>query len=147
MATTRSDISETLQRQVRRLMQLNKAAGEALQQGEAAPWQSPEPLGWSGDLDDREGMAKAFSRDQVNDWFAEAIRDPASSGSTGDLIGTSAQVAVLSAMERAYRMRHQDDLRTLLFDSAAARGLGSPTGPLSLMGIEQLQRFYVEAKS
>jgi len=83
--------------------------------------------GWDGDLFNLVGMSQAFERDELDQDFL-AVIDPTSPGVSGDLISLSVQGDWLATQERAFRSRHQTQLRSWMHALARRRGHASDAG-------------------
>jgi hypothetical protein len=128
----RADVDPTLQAQIDALRSACTSMANYIISGQAPRWMTPALLGWSGDLNDWEGIAKAFTREVSNQAFASATADPRSPGTTGDLVVTLTQIDWLACMERAFRMRHtMTRNRCLALTAGRMRGLGGDDGPLA----------------
>jgi|TARA_R110000824_G_scaffold16491_4_gene68428 hypothetical protein len=110
------------------LAQLNKAAETATAVSNATllkaqrRWHLVDKGDWDGDLFNITDIGKAFSRKENEEDVAEAIKDGASPGTSGDLMVSVMQGDYLAAQERAFRVRHQSRARADIH--AAARRMG-----------------------
>lgn len=92
-------------------------------------YKPPEAEGWSGDLFDHVGMAKAFDRTELFEMFRKVVgADP---GTLADLQLTALQGDTIAALERAYRARHRTSPRAHTHAAARRMGHSHPAGVLS----------------
>lgn len=122
-ATKKSDIDPNFKKQLTKMRQLAEKESTDRVKGEQIKWMMPDKGEWDGDLTDLEGISKAFKRDKANEDFIKAC-NPSSPGVTGDGVATTTQIDVLSAMERAFRMRHTMSFPRAIAHMVARRGKG-----------------------
>ncbi len=104
-----SDVDKNFYRQLVALQRQAKEHYDKGKNNQPAGWMMPDKgsSGWEGDLFDWETMIKkVFERDQANEQFKSAVRDPYRPGNTGDLVITTTQIDYLATMGRAFAMRH-----------------------------------------
>ncbi len=146
-ANAKADMDPVLQKQIKEVQTLSKEESEKRDTGGQVKWLMPDKNGWSGDLFDWQGMAKPFDRSKSNESFIEAIKDPASPGTTGDMIVTTVQIDYLAIMERAFRSRHTHSFPRILTHLAGRKkGHGSNTGPLTVSVLEYVRGLVRESK-
>lgn len=117
----------------------------ARQTGGQARWD--RPVGWSGDPFDYDGMHAAFNRDKANQDLVDAVKDPASPGTTGDVVACSTMINRLSVAERAFKVRHtMRRCRAVAHMLGRKKGHGSPTGPYTQLGVEYVRALLRQAK-
>jgi len=86
-------------------------------------WTLPVMDNWDGDLFKISAIKNAFTRREANEKYIEAVTDPESSGTTGDLAITTMQIDYMATAERAFRARH-----TYRWPRAYAQELGRVKG-------------------
>lgn len=132
----------------RRLQELREVARleyEGRRSGGQVRWFRPD--GWDGDLFNFVGMHAPFSRDDANQQYLDAVKDPANPGTTGDVVAATTQIDFLACLERAFRVRH-----TLRRPRAMAHMMGrmaghaSEHGPLVQCGLEYVRAVLKQAR-
>lgn len=142
---SKSDVDPNFEKQLRKLKTDSQTNGDALQQNEQTQWFRPE--GWNGDVWDYDGMHEPFDRQKANSDFVQAIANPNSPGTSGDLIVATTQIDYLACLERAFRVRHAMPAPRLMMHAAGTmKGNGNDQGVFSLCGIEYIRRLVREAK-
>lgn len=143
----KADIDPVFQTQLEALTRACARAAEFVAQGGIPQWMMPEQLGgWTGDLNDREGMARAFNHDQSDQWYVDATSDAKNPGTTGDLVVATTQIDQLAVMRRAFLARHgYDRRRCLVMMAGRLEGLGSPEGVFA-QNIEYINRLLKSSK-
>jgi len=120
---SKSRYDETLERQVDKLIEDNKAIADAtLQYGTGRAW-----IHGSSDyeLTDISGLKEPFKREDLQANYAQVMND-LDPGTAADKVAIKFQSDYLAAMERAYRLRHTGLVRTEIF-AAMRRRLQSET--------------------
>lgn len=139
-ATSKVQVDPNFEGQIRQLRQRAKEESEALRNGGQTQWLMPDSDQWAGDLFDIEALSEPFVREQANDQFEEATKDPTDSGVVGDLITTTLQVDYLACMERAFRARHtMRRPRTFAHAASRKRGHGDERGTLTQANLEYIR--------
>lgn len=142
---SKADVDPNFETALRSMKEDSKTNGDAIQKNEQGCWFRPE--GWNGDVFDYDGMKAPFDRQTANAQFVQAISDPDSPGTTGDLIATATQIDYLACLERAFRVRHAMPVPRLMLHAAGTmKGHGHDKGVYSLCGIEYVRRLVAEAK-
>lgn len=143
---SKADVDPNLHAQVKELQKQQAANAEARANGNAGKWLMPKLGEWDGDLFDWEGMAEPFDRSASNDAFAEAV-NPASPGTTGDVVVIGLQVDLLATMERAFRSRHlMSRPRAAALAAGREAGHGHDAGPLVQSLLEHVRQIVKESK-
>ena len=83
------------------------------------------PPDWDGDPTDLESLGDAFSRDDANQAYAEALQND---GTMADAMASQTAAAYLGMMERAFRMRHLSQSRALAHATAVRKAHGMDEG-------------------
>lgn len=116
-----------------------QAAAEAVARAEGQQVKWARPQLWNADLFDFEEMSTPFDRTQANADFIKAVENPKEPGTVGDIIATTTMIDELSAMERAFRVRHtMRRPRAMAHLSGRKRGHGDALGPLVQLGVEYI---------
>jgi len=124
------------------------AAAEAQARAGAGQAKWDRPAGWAGDPFDYAAMHAAFNRDQANEQLVEAVKDPASPGTTGDVVACSTMINRLSTMERAFKVRHTlRRCRAVAQAVGRKKGHGADTGPLIQLNTEYVRALLRQAKA
>lgn len=83
------------------------------------------PSDFSKDLLDIPGLHQpSFERNPINQNYVECMQDPASAGTTGDVISLKQQMDFVAARERAWRFRHATVCRCLIVAHGRRYGHG-----------------------
>ena len=106
------------------------AEADARNAGNPTKWMRPPLQGWSGDLFDYAGIAKAFDSETVSGYATDAVADSAAPGTSGDLTLATLQLDVLGAMERSWRERNMGRARAIAHMSGRKYGHGHERGTL-----------------
>ncbi len=126
----KSDVRDGFREQLNKLSEVADANHKAAKMEGQRMWAAPELKGWSGDLFDLEGMAKAFDRKEMHEDYLNAIKDAESPGVTGDLAAAQLQGDWLASLERAYRRRHASAVRSRMHAAGRLYGHGHEKGML-----------------
>jgi hypothetical protein len=106
------------------------------------------PADWHGHLNDVEGMSAPFGRDDANQMFLAAVKDPQNPGTTGDVVAVTTAIDTLAAMEQAFRARHcLRRPRATAHLLGRKRGHGDDRGPLTQNYVEYLRFLLKEARA
>lgn len=138
--TSKSDVDPNFTDQIVTLRTQADAEQKARIKGNQTAWMVPKKGEWSGDLFDREGMAKAFQRDKANADFVAATSDPEAPGMTGDMIVTTLMIDYLACMGRAFCARHtMRRPRAMAHAMGRKKGHGSNRGTLTQAALEYIR--------
>jgi hypothetical protein len=143
--TSKVNMDPKFEKQLRKLKKDAKKEAEQRKKAKQAKWDRPEE--WSGDTTDYAGMHKPFDRQQANDELVQAISDPKSPGTTGDVVAASVMINRLSTMERAFKVRHTlRRCRATALMIGRKQGHGDDSGPFSQLGIEYVRAVIKQSK-
>ncbi len=144
---SRVDVDPVFEQQIKALRLACGRAAAAVLEGAQPRWMAPALLGWSGDLNDADGMALPFDRAVANEQFVSAVSDPTSPGTTADLVAATTMIDYLACMERAYRARHtMPRNRALLHAASRLDGHSQEQGALVVCALEYLRRVIRQSK-
>ena len=139
-ATAKADVDPNFTAQIVALRTQADAEQKARIKGNQVAWMVPDKGEWSGDLFDREGMARAFQRDKANEDFVAATSDPLKPGVTGDMIVTTLMIDYLACMGRAYHARHtMRRPRAMAHAMGRKKGHGDNNGTLTQTALEYVR--------
>lgn len=142
-----AQVDPNFEKQVRQLRSTLAAEAQSRLQGRDAVNYTPVLNDWSGDLTDLEGMASAFSREELNQTYEQMLDDPEKGGVVGDAIAIAFQVDWLALLERAYRARHtMNRCRSVAHATARRQGQGLEDGVLSHAYLEYLRGVLRQSK-
>lgn len=79
---------------------------------------------WGGDLTDLETIKQAFDRSFANEAYTEALNN----GTSGAAAAQNLQIAYISTMERAFRVRHLTPCRAAVHAAGRRYGHGQAGG-------------------
>ena len=148
MASKKSDIDPNFDARLQDVISQAAAEATARQEGGQVPWFRPRSneAFWTGSLFDYEGFKPPFSRETANEEYQAAVKDPEDAGVAGDLVATTTQIDVLSAMERAYLARMTSTYpRMLAHMSGRKAGHGQPNGPIGLRVLDYVRNLLKQA--
>lgn len=140
------NVDANFEQQLRQLKTNAAAEFQALTQLQQNSWNRPALGDWDGNLDDWEGIAKAFTRQQANDEYTQALADAKAPGVAGDTIAAPLMADYLGCLERAYHNRHQSWHRALMHSAGRKQGHGSDNGPLTVSVLEFLRNIIKRTK-
>ncbi len=83
------------------------------------------PPEWGGDPTDLENMGAAFSREDANQTYAEALQ---TDGTMADVMASQTAASYLGTMERSFRMRHLSPARALAHSASVRKAHGMDGG-------------------
>lgn len=129
-----ANIDPNYERRLRELREHAALEAAAAVSGEPVPWF--RPAGWNGQPDDIATLGEQFSRNQANEDYLAACADPASPGTSGDLIATTTMIDYLASLEQGWRLRHTSRVRAVAHAAGRKLGQGSDTGPFVQNGVE-----------
>lgn len=125
-ATSKVDVDPVFERMLEMLRSVAEQNAKAITQGLAPAWHIP--VGWPGNLDDWEAMAKAFDRAKLNELTAQAQSDAKNPGVAGDIILGTLQIDYLACAARAFHARYAPKPRRLMMAAARLKGQGEQEG-------------------
>lgn len=145
------DVDEGLEKLLGRIREQSKEYGENLVKGDQTTWMMPEiggDNGWAGDLFDVNNLGKPFDRSDLNDKVEEAMKDPSSPGTTGDLVLGTSQIDYLACMQRAFTARHTMRRPRATMQAASRKvGHGQENGVLVQIVLEHFRGVAARSKS
>jgi hypothetical protein len=142
---SKADIDPNFEKRLRELKEYGTAA-QARGTGGQVKWLRPA----DSEIDpfDLESIGEPYSRDEVNEQMLDAIKDPASPGTVGDVIACTTQIARLATMERAMRVRYTlRRPRAVAHTLARQKGHGNDKGPIVQLGIAYVQAVIKQSKA
>ena len=83
---------------------------------------------WDGNVFDWNGIASVFDREELEEDMRDVIQDEESPGVVGDLMLITIQGDYLATQERAFRLRHQSQVRAAMHAAARKYGHGNDAG-------------------
>jgi hypothetical protein len=147
MPESRSRVDPNYERQLKTLQAQAAAEADARSNGNQARWMRPDLQGWSGSLDDWEGMSKPFDRTDANASAVEAMADATNPGTSGDVVAGTVMAHYLGTMERSFRARHHlRRPRATAHLVGRKRGHGDNQGTLVQSGLEYVRGLVARAK-
>lgn len=127
------------------LMQQAKEEHEKRSRGEQVKWLKLED--WNGDVHDYKDMQKPFDREKVNNEGVDAIKEPKSPGTTGDVVAAVLQIETLACMERAFRMRTtMQRCRAMAHMLARKKGHGDKAGVFMNNGVQYIKNIMQQSR-
>lgn len=128
---SKAEIRKTFRNQLESLAVTGQNIDQASQLRDQRRWTEINKGDWDGDLSKISDLGKPFSREENANDTRDAIRDVNSPGAIGDLMVSQLQGDYLALMERAFRARHQSEVRSQFHAAARRFGHGAPTGVLA----------------
>ena len=110
------------------LAKQSTAAAGAVTSDNQPEWFVPSPDDWNGDPLDVKATTKAFNRDEINENYRDAHKDPEDPGTVADATVLKLQIDWIGAMERAYRLRHATSARCGFAAASRLAGHGHEQG-------------------
>jgi len=110
------------------LAKQSEAAAGAVTSDDQSEWLVPSPDDWNGDPLDVKETTKAFNRDEINENYRDAHKDPEDPGTVADATVLKLQIDWIGAMERAYRLRHATSARCGFAAASRLAGHGQEQG-------------------
>lgn len=139
------EMDPNYEKQLRALKDAAKDEYEGRKTGSQAKWFRPP--GWGGDVFDYEALSTPFSRDKANDGVVDAMKDPKSPGTTGDVVAGTVMIDRLACLERAFRARTTlRRCRAVAHTLARKKGQGDDRGPFIQLGVEYVRSVMKQAK-
>ena len=129
--TSKAELRKTFIKQLDKTVETGNDIVKSTQLAGQRKWHQLDKGDWDGDLFNIADIGKAFTREENEEDVANAIKDTASPGTTGDLVVSVLQGDYLAAQERAFRMRHQSRIRSDMHSSARRMGHGHDKGVLN----------------
>lgn len=110
------------------LAKQSEAAAGSVTSDDQPEWLVPSPDDWNGDPLDVKEITKAFNRDEINENYRDAHKDPEDPGTVADATVLKLQIDWIGAMERAYRLRHATSARCGFAAASRLAGHGHEQG-------------------
>ena len=110
------------------LAKQSEAAAGSVTSDNQREWFVPSPDDWNGDPLDVKETTKAFNRDEINENYRDAHKDPEDPGTVADATVLKLQIDWIGAMERAYRLRHATSARCGFAAASRLAGHGHEQG-------------------
>lgn len=144
-AKSKADMDPNFEKQLKKLRDHAKEQYDARKSGGQTKWFRPKH--WEGDPTDLDGFIPPFDRDTSNDALVNAISDPKSPGTTGDVVACSVMINYLSMLQRAMVVRHtMRRVRATAHMMGRDKGHGDDQGPFIQLGLEYVRGILKQAK-
>jgi tetrahydrodipicolinate N-succinyltransferase len=130
------------------LRDLQKLAQEQihLTLNKSVPWFRPSTEDWDGNLNNQDKFTALFSRVKLDTQLLESFKEKEGNLKTGDMIAALKMLDTLSALERAYRMRHSSKIRRHGAYLSRQKGHGDELGFFINNNIEEIRKILTETR-
>lgn len=119
-------VGDLFRQQLERLKEHAEDEKKAIKNEAPPKWYRPKDF--DSDLFDIKAFHEPFKRDQQEEDFDKAVKDPESPGTTGDLYMVLLQGDFMHAFERAFRARHHSEVRTRIHPCGRKHGHSHENG-------------------